>query len=228
VANGSDALDARLASVMLDMLRMDTAVTAQGARLTLSALRSLVEGQRPIPGRKSVVYFTWGMYLTPELDEPFRNLLSTANRDNVTFYSVDTRGVMVSQQNAEARAQLNGAARAGAITMTQTSGPVTKDQVMSSDNAELSGRANVQEKVRDLAESTGGFLIGDSNDLRVPLRHVNEEIGSYYELSFNPGIQNYDASFHKLTVSANRKNLRVIPRATAISPCSPRATGAAP
>ncbi len=207
VSNGAEALQAKLASVMLDMLRMDTAVSTQSSRLTLSALRALVEGQRSIPGRKSVVYFTTGMYLGPELDSPFNSLVSTANRSNVTFYSVDTRGVMVSSQTAEARAQLTGAARASAITMTQTSGPVTKDQVMSSDNAEVSGRANVQESIRNLAESTGGFLIGDSNDLRVPLHHVNEEIASYYELSFNPGIREYDGSFHKLTVTANRKDL---------------------
>lgn len=207
VSNGSQALDAKLASVMLDMLRMDAAVGAQGARLTISALRSLVDGQRSIPGRKSVVYFTWGMYVTPELDVAFRNLMSTANRNNVTFYSVDTRGVMVSSKNAGATSQLNGAARASATTMTQISGPVTKDQVMSSDNAETSGRANVQESIRDLAESTGGFLIGDSNDLRQPLRHVNEEISSYYELSFNPGIEVYDGSFRKLAVNANRKDL---------------------
>ena len=78
---------------------------------------------------------------------------------------------------------------------------------MASDNAETSGRANVQESVRNLAESTGGFLIGDSNDLRVPLRHVNEEISSYYEVSFNPGIQTYDGSFRKIAVNANRKDL---------------------
>ena len=71
VNNGSDALQAKLASVMLDMLRLDAGVAAQGSRLTLSALRALVDGQRSIPGRKSVIYFTTGMYLTPELDAPF-------------------------------------------------------------------------------------------------------------------------------------------------------------
>jgi VWFA-related protein len=207
VANGSDALQAKLASVMLDMLRLDAGVAAQGSRLTLSALRALVDGQRAIPGRKSVIYFTWGMYLTPELDASFRGLMSTANRENVTFYSVDTRGVMTGAQNAGAAGQMAGAARASAATMTKTSGAVTKDEVMASDNAEVSARANVQEKIRDLAESTGGFLIGDSNDLRVPLRHVNEEISSYYEVSFNPGIQNYDGGFRKLTVNSNRKDL---------------------
>jgi VWFA-related protein len=207
VSNGSEALQAKLASVMLDMLRLDAAVGSQGTRLTLSALRSLVDGQRTIPGRKSVVYFTWGMYLTPELDGPFRSLMSTANRDNITFYCVDTRGVMTGSQNAGATRQLAGAARASATTMNRTEGAVTKEEVMASENAENSGRSNVQESLRDLAESTGGFLIGDSNDLRVPLRHVNEEISSYYELSYNPGIQNYDASFRKLAVSANRKDL---------------------
>ena len=34
------------------------------------------------------------MYLPPELDAPFRSLMATANRNNITFYSVDTRGVM--------------------------------------------------------------------------------------------------------------------------------------
>ena len=80
VANGSEALQAKLAQVMLDMLRMDAAVSSQGARLTLAALHSLVDGQRAIPGRKSVIYFTWGMYLTPELDGPFHALTATANR----------------------------------------------------------------------------------------------------------------------------------------------------
>jgi hypothetical protein len=50
---------------------------------------------------------------------------------------------------------------------------VTKDEVLSSDNAENFCRANTQ-------PATGCFLIGDSNDLRSPLRHMNEEISSYY------------------------------------------------
>jgi VWFA-related protein len=209
VSNGSEALQAKLAAVMLDMLRMDGAATTQGTRLSLQALRSLVEGQRQLPGRKSILYFTAGMYLSPELDVPFRNLVSTANRSNVTFYSVDTRGVMVGAQTAAARSQLAGAARASATTIMSTTSAVTKDEIMSSDNAETSARNDVQDAVRNLAGSTGGFLIGDSNDLRVPLRQVNEEIASYYEVSYNPAIQNYDGSFRKVSVSTSRKELMI-------------------
>src|ERR1019366_8686126 len=159
-----------------------------------------------MPGRKSVMYFTSGMDRGPELDNMWRNLLATANRNNVTFYSVDTNGVMTGSQNAGAMGQLNSANAASGAT-TQQDNRVTTDQIKASDNAETAGRSNMQLPIRDLAESTGGFLIGDSNDLRVPLRHVNEEISSYYEVFFNPAIQNYDGSFRKIAVSANRKDL---------------------
>jgi len=207
VSNGSQAIQAKLASVALDMLRMDQSIGSEGTRLSITALASLVQGMQSMPGRKSVLYFTAGMSRPPELDKAFDSLLGMANRANVTFYSLDTRGVMTASQNAGAISQLNGASAASRTTITRTSGAVTKDEVMSSDNAESSMRANPQTAIRDLAESTGGFLIGDSNDLRTPLREVNEEIASYYELSYKPGITTYDGSFRSLKVTANRKDL---------------------
>jgi VWFA-related protein len=196
-----------LAQVMLDMLRMDAAAASQGTRLSLAALRSLVQGLVRMPGRKSVLYFSSGMVVPNELDVIYNNLISAANRANVTFYSVDTRGVMTTSQNAEAMKELNGAARASATAVTDPSGGGSKNSALALDNAENSGRSNSQLRIRDLAESTGGFLIGESNDLKAPLRKVNEEISSYYEVTYNPGIQNYDGSFRKLAVSSTRKDL---------------------
>jgi VWFA-related protein len=228
VTNGDTALQAKLASVMLDMLRMDAAVQSQGTRLSLSALKALVDGLREMPGRKSVMYFTSGMYLGPELDTPFRNLMGAANRDNVTFYSVDVRGVMTSAQNAGAMSRLNSGARSSNTTTTPNT-TVTTDQMNAADTIETAGRANMDLALRDLAESTGGFLIGDSNDLRQPLREVNEEISSYYEVSYTPSIENYDGSFRKLSVSANRKDLVIHARTGYFAlPPEARAAGLAP
>ena len=226
---GAAAVQAKLASVMLDMLRLDQAAQSQGTRLSVSALKALVDGLRNMPGRKSIMYFTSGMYLTPELDTPFRNLMATANRNNVTFYSVDCRGVMTHAQNAGAMSQLNSGAQASDATTQRRGGAVTKEEVMAADTYETAGRANLDLALRDLAESTGGFLIGDSNDLRVPLRQVNEEISSYYELSYNPGIENYDGGFRKLSVSANRKDLVIHARNGYFAlPPEARAAGLAP
>ncbi|HWC96607.1 MAG TPA: VWA domain-containing protein [Candidatus Sulfopaludibacter sp.] len=228
VTNGDSAIQAKLASVMLTMLRMDSEAQSQGTRLSVFALKALVDGLRQMPGRKSVMYFTSGMYLTPELDTPFRNLISTANRDNVTFYSVDVRGVMTYSQNAGAMGQLNAGGKA---SNTSTSGdqPVTTDQMRAADTYEVAARANVDMPLRDLAESTGGFLIGESNDLRQPLRHVNEEISAYYEVAYNPGIETYDGSFRKLNVTANRKDLVIHARTGYFAlPAEARAAGIAP
>ena len=105
---------------------------------------------RPMPGRKSVLYFTSGLYETPELDVPFRNLLSMANRGNVTFYSVDARGVMTHGQNVAATNELFGAAAGSATTVNRTEGAVTKEEVFAMDKAESSGRANVQLAIREM------------------------------------------------------------------------------
>ncbi len=206
-APNSDWFAPVLARVMLDMLRVDQGAGTLGAQLSIYALKSLVQGLQPMPGRKSVIYFSTGMYETPELDVPFRNLMSPANRANVTFYSVDARGVMTTAQNQQGSRELSAAAAASARTVNRTEGAVTKEEVFAMETAEASGRANVQLAIRQLAESTGGFLIGDSNDLRGPLRKVNEEISSYYELTFDPHIQSYDGSYHKLAVAADRKDL---------------------
>jgi VWFA-related protein len=224
----ADPTGAMLARVMLNMLRMDQAAQSNGTRMSLDALKALVDGLRSMPGRKSVMYFSAGMYRGPELDNIWRTLLATANRDNVTFYSVDTRGVMIGSQNTGAMNQLNGA-NAASANGSMNNQNATQAEMMASDNAEVAGRANVQLAIRDLAESTGGFLIGDSNDLRVPLRRVNEEISSYYEIAYNPGITNFDGSFRKLSVASTRKDLVIHARTGYFAlPPEARASGLAP
>jgi VWFA-related protein len=224
-----DPTTAGMAKVMLDMLRMDSAAQSNGTRMSLDALKGLVAGLREMPGRKSIMYFTTGMYLTPELDTMFRHLVASANRDNVTFYSVDTRGVMVGLQNNAAMTQLNGATAASANTTQRQDGGAAQAEIMAADNAEIAGRANLDLPLRDLSESTGGFLIGDSNDLRVPLHHVNEEINSYYEVSYNPNIQNYDGSFRKLGVATSRKDVVIHARTGYFAlPAAAAAAGLAP
>jgi VWFA-related protein len=206
-ALGGQALDAKMVEIMLDMTRFDAAVT-DGTRLSLSALQSLVSGMSQLPGRKSILYFTWGLRVPPNLDDQFKSLTSMANRANVTFYTVDTNGVMTNSQNSEGANSLQQAARASRQNATQ-SGAVSVDMIRASDTAETSMRANNQSELRNLADTTGGFMVSDSNDLRVPLRRINEEIGSYYEISYNPGIQNYDGSFRRIKVEAGRKDLVV-------------------
>jgi len=209
-AAGSAAIEKRTAEIMLEMLQFDgTYGRDEGSRISIFSLLSLVRGQYSMPGRKSILYFTWGMYIPPHLDEPFRNIMSAANRGNITFYPVDCQGVITWSRNQGAADALNEATKNIKSDTTATDGHVSKEQIMAADRAETSGRSNTQMAIRDLAESTGGFLIANANDLRPALRQVNEEVASYYELSYNPGIDNYDGKFRKTKVEIARKDLVV-------------------
>jgi len=209
-AAGAGYIEKRTSQIMLDMLEFDSSFSRdEGSRISIFSLLSLVRGQYSMPGRKTIIYFTWGMYVPTNLDEPFRSIMSAANRGNVTFYSVDTRGVVTSSQTQGARDALNSATGDIQKDTTATDGAVSKGQIMAADRAETAGRSNTQMPIRDLAESTGGFLIADANDFRPSLKKVNEEVSSYYEITYNPGIENYDGRFRKTHVEVTRKDLVV-------------------
>ena len=72
---------------------------------------------------------------------------------------------------------------------------------MSGESAEANLRANVQGTMADLANSTGGFLISDSNDFRPGIQHVAVDIRGYYELPYIPAAREYDGRFRRMTVS---------------------------
>lgn len=208
-AAGAAYLEQKTAAIMLEMLQFDATYSRdESTRISIFSLLSLVRGQYSMPGRKSVIYFTAGMAVPTNLDEPFRNVLSAANRGNISFYSVDTRGVGV-DDTTEAREALNRATKNIREDTTSTDGNVSKDQMRAFDTAETSGRNNVSGPIRDLAESTGGFLVSNSNDLRPALKKINEEVNTYYELFYNPGIETYDGKFRKTRVDTERKDLVV-------------------
>ena len=206
--SGSADVEKRLAETMLDMLQFDSSYTREEAsRISIFSLLSLVRGQYSMPGRKTVLYFTSGLQVPTNLDEPFRNIMSAANRGNVAFYSIDTRGVATSSQNQEARDALNAATRDIQKDITSMDSNVSKDQIMAADRAENAGRSNTQLPVRDLAESTGGFLLADSNDFRPALKKVIEDVNSYYEITYRPGIESYDGRFRKTRIESSRRDV---------------------
>jgi VWFA-related protein len=184
-----------LARTMLEMLRSTTA-NAGGPRLTIDALQSLSRGLSGMPGRKAILYFSSGLLLPTHLDLAFNNLKGLANRANVAIYPVDTRGPGA---NDSAGAQaLNSALAASASDDIRAA-------MHASDAVESAGRANVQLPLRELAEDTGGFLIAESNNLAAPLRRAVEDINNYYEITYDPGITEYDGSFRKVKVDIARK-----------------------
>ena len=54
------------------------------------------------------------------------------------------------------------------------------------DDAELGAVSNRQQNMQELAESTGGFAVVNTNQIAEPMERVMEDIRTHYELSYAP------------------------------------------
>jgi len=201
----------RMAKIQYDMLQAaDAADRAYNARATIDALLALVRAQAELPGRKVILYFNPWMFIPEVVKEQYANLISTANRANVSFYTVDPKGLVTWDQEGAGRDYLSGAAgETRSQQMRGGTGEVSTMQARAAETAEGALRANPLLWLRDLAQQTGGATIAETNDWRAPLRAVMDEVRTYYEASYAPHIAVYDGKFRKISVRVDRTDVFV-------------------
>ncbi len=169
---------------------------------TLGALKYIVTGMSELPGRKSVILFSDGFKLFETDENGFQSsgrvldflkeLVDTANRSSVVFYTVDARGL-----------QYTGMTAADSVTDTS---PEALNKISSDRRDQL---LDTQEGLNFLAVETGGFSIKNSNDLAGGVRKVLDD-QSYYLIAYEPDAESFDAAkrkFNKLEVKVLRKGV---------------------
>ena len=182
--------------------------TQQG-RSSIFSLLSVVQEQIKLPGRKTVLFFSEGLQVPSNLNEQFHSMIGVANRANVSVYAIDARGLLTSRDTTQSSQMLAQAAAQSQISTTAFGTATTPQQVKAMDKASDSIRANAQNSLAELADSTGGFLVANTNDLRTQLHRIAEDINAYYEISYSPTIEKFDGSFRKIGVKMARADLRV-------------------
>jgi VWFA-related protein len=188
---GPDITAAQFAKVERKMAELTIAVISnQAGNLSIDALQQLIHAQAQVPGRKTIIYFSAGLIVPPEQPERYRATISEANRANISFYTVDPSGLDT----------MSGARVSGLTTQAIHEGELGGPAVMPT---------NYQENLRYLAEDTGGFLIANTNDMKVPLRRVMEEVRAHYEATYSPTSSNYDGHFRTIEVRVRRPGLRI-------------------
>ena len=199
----------RMAKMQYDMLQAAEATDRNAnARMTVDALMTLVHAQAQLPGRKVVLYFNPWLVIPETIKEQYASLVSTAARSNVTFYTVDPKGLVTWSQGDNGRNSLNDAtAEIRSQQMRGGVGEVSPAQARAAESAESALRANPLQWLRDLAQQTGGTTIAETNDWKAPLRTVMEEVRTYYEASYTPHIATYDGKFRRITVRVDRPDV---------------------
>lgn len=215
-AGGGSSLGADVAQQAFEQMQIRMAQTFEALErnqqgyATTNGLLSIVNALGALPGRKSLVLFSEGLALPTDVQSQFRSVISNANRANVAIYSVDAAGLRVESPNAETQREIT---QLGARRMRQnasgredTSGqPMTR---MLERNEDLL-RLNPHSGLGQLAEETGGRLISETNDPGAALRQVNDDLHTYYALTYVPTNRNFDGSFRQISLKVDRPDLEV-------------------
>ena len=203
--------EAAMARMAVDALRLtETLQREQQGHSSLYAILALAKQQQRLAGRKTILFFSEGLQVPPALVHVLETAISEANRANVSVYAVDARGLADAPRLESTRQALLEAARAGERGMRSRGvGPVTREEVLASDTAEAALRLDAQGALRDLAESTGGALIGESNDVRRGIERAVGDLRGYYELAYEPLRKQYDGRFRRIDVKVGRPGITV-------------------
>jgi VWFA-related protein len=199
---------ARAAMVLGDLEWLEETQRDQQGNATAHGLLHIASSLRAIPGRKAVIFFSEGLVLPPNVYEAFRSVINEANRNNVSFYAIDVAGLRTDSKTAETRREINSRSDLRMAQLGSTSdpqGPMTKGLERNEDLLRL----NPDSGLGQLANETGGFLITDSNDLKNRIQQVDEDLHSYYLLSYSSNNQKYDGHFRKIEVKLKRSGLSV-------------------
>ena len=205
------AREAAMADFVVNALRMtQTLQREQQGISSLYALLALAKKQQVLSGRKTILYFAEGLQAPPNLEHVLKSAISEANRANVSIYAIDARGLLTGSDMHEARDMLQDAVQTSQRqNMSRGNRPVTREEVMVSDTAESAIRMNTQATLAELAESTGGALIGNSNDLRKGITRAVGDLSGYYEAAYTPANRNFDGRFRRISIKVSRPGVTV-------------------
>ena len=204
--------EAQLAQMESQMLSdFDTMERDQQGYATTNGLFAIIKTMRVIPGRKSLVLFSEGMSIPPAVQRLFLGVVDAANRANVSIYAMDAAGLRTESEQAKIRDQVNDAAKVGINTGYANGGgsePLTKSLEKNEDVL----RQDPHNGLGELAQSTGGLLFDNGNNLKQGFDRVEEDLRSYYLVGYTSTNQAYDGRFRTIDVKVKRPGVTVSAR----------------
>jgi len=179
---------------------------------TTNGLMAIVNSMSRLPGRKAVLFFSEGVSIPPNVQQQFRSVIHAANRANVSVYAVDAAGLRTDSTLKATREEINARARQRMDNldrvMNSAGGPLTKGLERNEDLLNYSPESGLTQ----LAQQTGGAFIGGDNDIGSKLKEIDEDLGTYYLLTYSPTNQNYDGKFRNISVKVKRSGVDALAR----------------
>ncbi len=172
----------------------------------VNALRAVIEGLSVLPGRKSVVFFAEGLALPEAVMPQFDSVVATANRANVSVYTVDAAGLRVHSKDAETGREIRAA---GAQSMTVNPDGSTGGSLGALERLEDVLRKDPRTSLTLLAERTGGFLIENTNDLGRGFREIDTDRRFHYLLTYTPKKLEFSGEWRRVEVRVPSRKVEI-------------------
>ncbi len=205
--------------------RGDMGVAVNAGLREIDALTRLVKQLGQLPFQKTVLLMSTGLTRPPDQLEYWQSFIQSANKNGVTFYGVDVWGLSPCQDVPDCPpGRFSQTASAASVDLLKTSASMSQQQTSrfpptAAQAMELMHQtdylrfgvlsANTQEALRELSESTGGFVIANTNNIEPLLAKVMEDVDTHYELAYRPQSLTSDGHFRKIEVKLNKPDLRV-------------------
>lgn len=217
----SDPASAALAQMTRRMEEtFDALERDQQGWATTNGLLSIINSLGDVRGRKTIVLLSEGISIPDNVLHRFQAVIDTANRANVSIYSLDAAGLRVRSDRSIASAELE--------TQRQRSEGGAGGGILSKtfDRTQAAIRSTPESGLGRLATETGGRFLQDSNDLAAGMRQVAEDARFHYLLGYSPINQRLDGRFRRISVKVTRPDLQVrarpgyhaVPRVRSIVP----------
>jgi VWFA-related protein len=179
----------------------------QAGYSSANALMAVVNGMRNIPGRKSIVFFSEGLSIPPNVQERFLSVIASANRANVSIYPMDAMGLRTESSTGATRDEM----------LAQAKQNLGRNPSRDSNTAMMAAMERNEDLLRmdphaglgQLAEETGGFLIANTNDLRAGFQRIETDMRNYYMLTYVPSNDTFDGKFRQIGVRVKRPGVSV-------------------
>src|SRR6266542_3288109 len=207
---GAAALTQAVSNVQVQMLRSFEALERdQQGFASTNSLLAIVNGLKDLPGRKTVVFFSEGLAITPNVEAQFRSVINAANRSRVSVYTMDAGGLRATSMNKETRDEMLQAMnrRLRQVESGADAGGGSMSRALERNEDLL--RLNPESGLGQLAAQTGGFLIHDTNDAASAFRRIQEDMRFHYLIAYAPLNENYDGRFRKISVKLARSGMEV-------------------
>ena len=203
----------RLVQTELNMLRsFDNLDRDHRGYDTSLALSMVVDSLAALPGRKTIVFFSEGLPVSPVLSARLDLVIEAANRAHVTTYAIDANGLRTKSGSATIMKEMQAFVDERTSQLASTSDRTNQPLAMGFERVEDTFKLDSRTGLARLAEDTGGFLVEGSNDLSSAFRRIDEDNQFHYLLTYSPRNAEFDGKFRTIRVKVDRPGVHVFSR----------------